>query len=191
MNRFRRFAPAAAALLVAGFFLATPSLAASDRWFHVRVDEAHGAEVAVNLPLNLIEMAFDMIPDDLSQDLEVELNEQGFSLDQLRTLWNEVRAGGDATYVTVRDGDDTVEVRKEGNYLVARTAEGSSGDTSVDVRFPMEVIDALFSGPPDRLDFAAAIRALADYSDGDMVTVRDGETIVRVWVDDTNEGRAP
>jgi hypothetical protein len=188
MNRFRRFAPAAAVLLVAGLFLATPSLAA-DRWFHVRVDEAQGAEVAVNLPLSLIEMAFDMIPQDLSDDLEVELNDHGFSVHQLRTLWSEIRSGGDATYVTVRDGDDNVEVRKEGNFLVARTAEGSNGDTSVDVRFPMEVVDALFSGPTDRLDFPAAIRALADYSHGDMVTVRDGDTMVRVWVDDTNEGR--
>lgn len=187
MNRFRRLAPAAATL-AALFLIGVPTLAA-DRWFHVRVDEAQGAQIAVNLPLNLIEMAVDMIPEDLSDELDVELNEQGFSVDQLRALWNEVRAGGDATYVTVRDGDDTVEVRKEGNYLVARTAEGSSGDTSVDVRFPMEVVDALFSGPSDRLDFGAAIRALADYSDGDMVTVRDGETLVRVWVDDTNEGR--
>lgn len=187
MIKIRRFAPAAAILLVA-LFLAAPTLAA-DRWFHVRVDEAHGAEVAVNLPLNLIEMAFDMIPKDMSDDLEVELNDHGFSVEQLRDLWNEIRLGGDATYVTVRDGDDSVEVRKEGNFLVARTAEGSSSDTTVDVRFPMEVVDALFSGSSDRLDFAAAIRALADYSDGDMVTVRDGDTQVRVWVDDTNEGR--
>jgi hypothetical protein len=188
MNRFRRSTSAAALLLVACFLFAGPALA-SDRWFHVRVDETDGAQVAVNLPLSLIEMAFDMIPEDLSDDLEVELNDHGFSVVQLRTLWNEVRAGGDATYVTVRDGDDTVEVRKEGNYLVARTAASSNGDTRVDVRFPMEVVDALFSGPTDRLDFAAAIRALADYSEGDMVTVRDGDTSVRVWVDDTNEGR--
>ncbi|HVS16782.1 MAG TPA: hypothetical protein VMV46_22955 [Thermoanaerobaculia bacterium] len=188
MNRFRRFAPATVFLLVASFVFAGPALAA-DRWFHVRVDETNGAQVAVNLPLNLIEMALDMIPADLSDELEVELNDHGFSVEQLRSLWNEVRVGGDATYVTVRDGDQTVEVRKEGNFLVARTAEGSTGETQVDVRFPMEVVDALFSGPTGRLDFAAAIRALADYSHGDMVTVRDGDTSVRVWVDDTNEGR--
>jgi hypothetical protein len=179
----RLFALAAIALAV--LFLAAPSFAA-DRWFHVRVDEPQGAEVAVNLPLSLIEMAVSMVPEDFSDEVQVELNEEGFSVEQLHQLWQEVKNTGDATFVTVKEGDQTIEVSRSGNFLVAQTV--GDGDTQIDVRFPLEVIDALFSSGPDRLDLAAAVRALANYADGDMVTVRDNDTTVRVWVDDSNEG---
>jgi hypothetical protein len=177
------FALVAIALAVS--FLAAPSFAA-DRWFHVRVDEPQGAEVAVNLPLSLIEMAVSMVPEDFSDEVQVELNEEGFSVEQLHQLWQEVKNTGDATFVTVKEGDQTIEVSRSGNFLVAQTV--GDGDTQIDVRFPLEVIDALFSSGPDRLDLAAAVRALANYADGDMVTVRDNDTTVRVWVDDSNEG---
>jgi len=49
------------------------------------------------------------------------------------------------------------------------------------------VVDALFAGDEDQIDLAGAIRALAEHGDGEMVTVTDGETRVRVWVDDRNE----
>ena len=182
--RARRFT-AFAAVALAVLFLAAPSFAA-DRWFHVRVDEPHGAEVAVNLPLSLIEMAVSMIPEDFSNEVEVELNQEGFSVEQLHQLWQEVKNTGDATFVTVKDGDQTVEVSRSGNYLIAQTV--GDGDTQIDVRFPLEVVDALFSSGPTRLDLAAAVRALANYADGDMVTVRDNDTTVRVWVDDSNQG---
>jgi hypothetical protein len=182
--RTRRFAAFAAAVLAVLLF-ASPSLAA-DRWFHVRVDGADGAEVAVNLPLSLIEMAVGMIPQEFSNEVQVELNREGFNIQQLHQLWQEVKHTGDATFVTVKEGDQTIEVSRSGNYLIAQTIGG--GDTQIDVRFPLEVVDALFSSGPDRLDIAAAVRALANYADGDMVTVRDNDTTVRVWVDDSNQG---
>jgi hypothetical protein len=127
-----------------------------------------------------------MVPEDFSDEVQVELNEEGFSVEQLHQLWQEVKNTGDATFVTVKEGDQTIEVSRSGNFLVAQTV--GDGDTQIDVRFPLEVIDALFSSGPDRLDLAAAVRALANYADGDMVTVRDNDTTVRVWVDDSNEG---
>jgi hypothetical protein len=182
-NRFSlRTLAFAAALLVA---IAAPSLAA-DRWFHVHVQEGStdGAEVRVNLPLSLIEMAASMIPAEFSDTARLELDETDFSLTDLRRLWDAVREGEDATFVTVREREHTIEVRKEGSFFVAETV--GQGDVEVNVRFPLQVIDALFSGPADRLDIGAAVRALADYGDGDMVTIRDGGDVVRVWVDDTN-----
>ncbi len=162
--------------------------AAADRWFHVQVDDqsSGGAEVSVNLPLTLIEKAIKLIPEEVSNDVELELNDAGFSVTDLRELWNEVRDGGDATFLTVREDGNTIEVRKEGDYFVAETV-GDGNGVEVNVRFPLQVIDALFSAGPNRLDLAAAIRALANYGDGDMVTVRDGDTNVRVWVDSSNQ----
>ena len=178
----------AVALLVCALLAAAPA-AAADRWFHVQVNDGdEGAEVSVNLPLSLIESAFKLIPEDVSQDvsdeLQVELNDAGFSVEELRGLWDEIRYGEDATYITVRDKDMSMAVRKAGDMLLIESDESSA--TQIDVRFPLPVVDALFSGGENRLDFAAAIQALADYGDGDMVTVRDGRSTVRVWVDDVN-----
>ena len=177
-------------LLVLLVGAAMPAAAASDRWLHVKVDEERGAKVNVNLPLSLIETAFKMIPEDVTSDIDhevrVELNDAGFNVEDLRTLWLELRDGGDATFLTVEDDDVNIAVRKVGDYFVAESYGDS--ETTVDVRFPAQVVDALFSAGPDRLDFAAAVRALADHSSGDMVTVRDGETSVRIWIDNSNEG---
>jgi hypothetical protein len=185
-NSRARFSVVGGALLF--LLVAAPGLAA-DRWFHVHVSEdgGSGAEVMVNLPLHLMEMAAEMIPKDVSEAARFELDESDFSVEELRELWDAMRDGEDATYVTVRDEGQTVEVRKEGDFFVAQTVDGS--DTSVDVRFPLQVIDALFSGPSGTLDFGAAIRALADHGEGDMVTIRDGGDTVRVWIDDTNVSR--
>lgn len=185
-------ARSAARWLVVAFsllaLLASPA-AASDQWFHVRVDEADGAEVSVNLPLSLIESAFKLIPEDvtdeMNDELQVELNDAGFSINELRNLWDEIRYGQDATYLTVREDDTSFAVRKSGDMLLIESDETS--ETQINVRFPLPVVDALFSGPDNRLDFGAAIQALADYGGGeDMVTVRDGDSTVRVWVDNVN-----
>lgn len=178
------------ALIVLLVGASVPASASGDRWLHVKVDEERGAKVNVNLPLSLIETAFKMIPEDVTSDIDhevrVELNDAGFNVEDLRTLWLELRDGGDATFLTVEDDDVNIAVRKVGDYFVAESYGDS--DTTIDVRFPAQVIDALFSAGPDRLDFAAAVRALADHSSGDMVTVRDGDTSVRIWIDDSNEG---
>jgi hypothetical protein len=178
-------------LLLATLLVAAPGAAVEGRWFHLKVDDHSndGAEVTVNLPLSLIEMAFEMIPEDLSQEvsgeLEVELNNHGFDVAQLRQLWEEVRHGEDATFLQVREDDTEIRVSKQGDLFVAETV-GDSDEVRVDVRFPLQVVDALFSSGPDRLDFAAAIRALADYGTGDMVTVRDRDSSVRIWIDSSN-----
>ncbi len=180
-----RTAMIAIGFLIVGLFLAAPGLA-SDRWFHVRVEEDSGAEVNVNLPLSLIESAIKLVPEEAGEEVYIELNEEGFDVDELRQLWQEVRNTADATFLTVKDHGTTVEVRKEGNYFVAETVEGTEYGAQVNVRFPLEVVDALFSGPRGTLDLAAAIRALAEVGDGDMVTIQDRDARVRVWVDDSN-----
>ena len=183
-NSFKQRGIGAFTVVMLFALAASPALAA-DRWFHVRVDEGSGgAEISVNLPLSLIEKAVSLLPDEVSEDVQLELNDAGFSVEDLRDLWYEVRNGGDATFLTVREDDHTIQVRKSGDFFIAETIGDS--DVEINVRFPLQVIDALFSAGPNRLDLGAAIRALADYGDGDMVTVRDGDTTVRVWVDSQN-----
>ena len=171
--------------LILAFLAAAPAIS-SDRWFHVSVQEENGAEVNVNLPLNLIESVIRMLPEDLEDEVRVELNDEGFDIDELRNLWDEIRDSQDATYMTVKDGSEEISIRKSGDFLIAETTSRGQYDAEVNMRFPLEVVDALFSGPNNTLDLAAAVRALADYGDGDLVTVRDRDSVVRIWVDDTN-----
>ena len=178
--------------LLAGMvlFFAASGLFAEERWFHVRVSETGDdpTEVAVNLPLSLIEAALKALPEQIHREIDLELNEVDFELEDLRQFWQDVRGLEDATFVTVESRDETVKVAKEGELLVARTTERSGDGAQVDVRFPFAVLDALFQGTEEHeVDLVGAARALAAYGDGDIVTVDDGETKVRVWVDGVNE----
>lgn len=175
--------------LCLGLVLGAPALLAQERWFHVHVidESSDPVKVTVNLPLTLIEQAIKLVPEEVDDEVQMELNDVGIDIDDLRAFWQEMRDSEDATFVTVESEDETVRVAKEGEYFVARTVESTEDGAQVDVRFPFAVLDALFSGPDNQLDIAAAVRALADYGDGDMVTVHEGDTHVRVWVDNLNE----
>ncbi len=51
---------------------------------------------------------------------------------------------------------------------------------------PMKVVDALFSGDKDELDLVAGLRALSSEGDTELVSVKDQENTVRVWLDSKN-----
>ena len=178
-----------ALVFVAIPFLLVAGAAAEERWFHVHVTEggSNAANVTVNLPLTLIETALKLVPTEVQEEMRVEFSEAGIDLADLREFWREMHSIEDATFVTVESNDATVRVAKEGDFLVAKTTERSDGGAQVDVRFPFAVLEALFSEDENTIDLAGAIRALAEYTDGDIVTVTDGDTKVRVWVDGQNE----
>ena len=83
-SRIRSLAPFVAALFLIAVVAAVPA-AAADRWFHITVEEDDGTSVAVNLPLTLIESAARLIPEEIDEEVRIELNEEGFDLDELRS----------------------------------------------------------------------------------------------------------
>ena len=172
-----------AATLVIG---AGAAQADSDLWLHVKVDGQDGEKVTVNLPLSLIEMALPMIPDEHFSDGDFILGGHGhkLSISQLRDLWNELKSTPDMTFVTVEDGDETVTVSKSNGYLRVHVDES---DERVAVRVPESVIDALLSGGGESLDIRAAITALAEQGEGELVTVNGDDEQVRVWIDRSAE----
>ena len=108
---------------------------------------------------------------------------------ELRQLWNELQSAPDATFVDVEETDQKVRVSKSGGYMLVTAFEGGEKSQQVDVRIPAAVVDALLSGEGEELDIAAAVRALAAHGAGELVTVTDDETKVRVWVDGLAEMR--
>jgi D-arabinose 1-dehydrogenase-like Zn-dependent alcohol dehydrogenase len=117
-----------------------------------------------------------------------------------------VRTAKDGEYVTVESKDDNVRVAKSSGYLYIHVTEKkpsektakAAGDkdssaknatlkqSKVEVKIPMKVVDALLSAGKDELDVVAALRALSANGDMELVSVKDDDNTVRVWIDSKN-----
>lgn len=56
----------------------------------------------------------------------------------------------------------------------------------VEVKIPLSVVDALFSAGKDELDLVAGLKMLSAQGDQELVSVKDEENSVRVWIDSKN-----
>lgn len=56
----------------------------------------------------------------------------------------------------------------------------------IEVKVPMKVVDALFSAGKNEIDILAGLRALSATGDAELVSVKDSENTVRVWLDSKN-----
>ena len=178
-----------ASLTLLAVLLVAPPAAAQDLWIHVKVHEEGGdnARVTVNLPVSFLEGVLPMLEESgHMDDARIEIEDSDLTADDLRRVLASLRDSPDATFAEVQTDTETVVFYKQGDYLRVETEESLEG-TEVRARFPIAVLDALLSGPDDRLDFQAAIQALAAHGPGDLVTVRDGGTSVRVWIDEYPE----
>jgi hypothetical protein len=184
--------PKAIALFTILLALFAGSALAAEKWIHINVISDDDERVTVNLPLSLVSAAAALIPDDVqhevNREIEVALDDVHFRWEDLLTFWREVRNAPEATFVTVQTRDEKVEVKKEGHFVLVKTTEvTSSRGTQVDVKFPLAVVDALFSGPEGTLNFEAALHALAEAPNGHIVSVQDRDATVKIWIDEQNE----
>jgi hypothetical protein len=177
-------------LLCSCFLLACASLAtAGDLWIHVYVQEDgdRGETVRVNVPFSLVQKVLPLIRNEHLRDGKVllpdEIDLEGIDL---REIWQAVRETADGEFVRVEGSDENVLVAKRDGMLIVNVDDG---DDKVRVRLPLEVIDAMFSGDSlDEIDVLAALRVLGEsFPSEEIVTVDDGSTKVRVWIDDRQE----
>lgn len=168
-----------------------------EKWLHVRVVENNGdgETVRVNVPLALAEAILPTIK--LNKMHGGRLKFHGHhdwdnNID-FRAAFDAVKNAPDGEFVSVHKGkNEEVRVSKEKGYLLVAVRDdktrrdGTKRVEKVDVKVPMSVAEALFSGPKDELDVLAAIRALARHGDMQLVAVEDGKTTVRVWIDSKN-----
>jgi len=161
-----------------------------DRWLHVRVDNPDSKEetVRVNVPLELAEKILPTINRDRLQSGKVKVDEIDCHGVDLPALLDAVRTSKDGEFVTVQNKDSDVRVAKQNNYFIVHVVDKShaSKKTRVEVKIPMKVVDALFSGRKDELDLVAGLRALSAQGDTELVTVKDEENSVRIWLDSKN-----
>jgi hypothetical protein len=199
-------------VLSACAFLPLPSFAQTssnpDQWIHVRVEnkENKGETVRVNVP---VEMAAKVLPAIRHENLQagrVRIDNAHLNDVDLRALLDAVRSAKDGEYVTVQSNEDNVRVAKSAGYLYihviekkshekpAKDADGKEAsaksaparESKVEIKVPMKVVDALFSSGKDELDIVAALHALSASGDTELVSVKDDENTVRVWIDSKN-----
>jgi hypothetical protein len=188
MNGKRIFGTAllAAALTTAG----AASAAAADLWLHLKVDGGkRGTEqVEINMPLSMIESFAPMLQGKVKDGGRVRIDDRDYDVAELRRIWRELEDGPDATYVTVNQPDSKVRIAKRGSYLVMTAVERGDGDRgeNVEARIPIPVVGALLSGRGDGLDISAALRELARFGEGELMTVTSDEETVRIWIDDNS-----
>lgn len=186
--------------LLAGLVMLAAALAApvsaqaqTEKWLHIRVNEGEDGEtVRVNLPLALAEAILPSIKVKHFEGGKVRLEEHMRAHIEdvdIRAILEAVKSAQDGEFVTVQSKKDNVRVAKKAGYLLVEVREmDKDGEEheKVDVKMPMTVVEALLSGGKDELDILAAIRALAQHGDTELVTVQDNKTTVRVWVDSKN-----
>ncbi len=155
-------------------------------WIHVRVDEADGAQVSLNLPMSLVDVALDAAGEKGIDESDLRFDDGDITLEELRSMWRELRDAGDAEFVDVRDDGEHVRIYRRGDRVFVNVDE--DGTEKVRVEMPAAIVDALLGTEGDRLDVEAAARELARVGDREMVRINDEGTTVRIWVDDSNTG---
>lgn len=180
-------------LLAAAFASPVSAQAQSEKWLHVRVNEGEDGEtVRVNVPLSLAEAILPSIKVKHFEGGKVRLEEHMRAHIEdvdIRAILEAVKKAQDGEFVTVESKKDNVRVAKKAGYLLVEVREMDKDGKQrekVDVKMPMTVVDALLSGGKDELDILAAVRALAQHGDTELVTVQDNKTTVRIWVDSKN-----
>jgi hypothetical protein len=186
----------ASALLPAASVAQTSSK--GDQWIHVRVEskDDKGETVRVNVPIEMAVKVLPAINHDKLRDGKVHIDNAHLDDVDLKTLLDAVRTAKDGEYVTVQSNEDNVRVAKNAGYLYIHVTEtkgakhvakaSAEKESKVEVKVPMKVVDALFSGGKDELDVVAALRALSGNGDMELVTVKDDQDTVRVWIDSKN-----
>jgi hypothetical protein len=211
-HAFRSFLGlAGATLLCASALFSVPSAAQTssktDQWIHVRVEskDNKGETVRVNVPVEMAEKILPAIHHENLQGGKVRIDDAHLNDVDLRTLLDAVRTSKDGEYVTVQSNEDSVRVAKSAGYLYIHVTEkkgsekaakrtqgkegaeaGAANDSRVEIKLPMKVVDALFSAGKDELDVVAALRVLSSSGDTELVSVKDEENTVRIWIDSKN-----
>lgn len=182
MNRLALALFGAVILTAAPAFSQTP-------WIHVEVEESRDddAQVKVNLPLSVVEIALEAAPSHIVSEGRIHLHhvDEDIDVEDLRRMWNELRDAGDAELVSVRGRHEDVSIRRQGDLVTIEVTERHDDDDQVHIEVPVAVVDALLSGDGEELNVRDAMRELRSRR-GDIVRVDDGDTKVRIWIDEKN-----
>ncbi|NNE10297.1 MAG: hypothetical protein HKN20_17185 [Gemmatimonadetes bacterium] len=176
------------ALFFGLLFAAGSAQAADTRWIHIFVQDGPDEEIRLNVPINLVRAVLPLIDEDEISNGRIVIDDHDIPVEVLRQVWEEVRDIEEGEFVKVDTPDEDVRISKKGSELLI-TVLDSKEESEVTVRLHESIIAALLSSDRENeLDLLAALDALDAEMRGDLVNVQEEGTVVRIWVDDTNEG---
>ena len=154
-------------------------------WIHIQVIEegADAEKVNINLPLSLIQVAIDIAPEDALSQAQIQLEQHGLSVSDLRRLWIELRDAGQEEFVTVESNEECVSVLRRGDDIVIDVEESAREGQNVHIEIPVSVVDALLSGEGEELNLKQMVARLQEQR-GEIVRVNEGESQIRIWIDE-------
>jgi hypothetical protein len=164
----------------------------TERWLHVAVNnkDEKGERVRINVPISLARTVLTSVQHGPLNHGIVHIENGHMNDVDVRAILKALKTTQDGEFVTVEEKDSTVQVRKMGGMLLVHVVDtchhhkdDASARQNVDIRVPLEVADALFSGPTDELNLGAALDLLARHAKLDLVSVEDSENTVRIWMD--------
>jgi hypothetical protein len=169
-------------LILAAFAGGAAGAAPDDRWIHIRVDATDGAKGRVDIQVP-VGMVSNLLPALQRAHGHGSIDVDGDSMDlaEIRGYWNAVRAAKDGDYVTVRDEDSHVRISKRRGYFRVNV-DDKGGKSRVRMQLPLPLVDAVFERG-ETIDFEALGGALAKAPEGELLTVDDEDSHVRIWID--------
>jgi len=177
----------------------TDAAPGAERWLHVSVTctNEEGERVKVNVPISLARVVLSSIHKGKLNQGVVHIDNAHVDDIDIRAILKAVKSSQDGEFVTVEGRDANVQVRKQSGMLLIHVVDKSGKhihldhdkpgvQENVDIKVPLEVADALFSGATDELNVTAALDVLAKHDRLELVTVQDSENHVRIWMDTKN-----
>ncbi|HVN77503.1 MAG TPA: hypothetical protein VMW38_00760 [Terriglobia bacterium] len=173
--------------LIAALVLASVGIAQTQTrgpWMHLEVTEKGGdpGTIKVNLPVSMVDTALNMVKDKNLKEGHLKLDHTEISVVEMRQLWNELKNAGNAEFVSVEKKDETVRISREGSFVLIKV-NNTKNTEKVDIRMPISVVDALLSGQENELNLKAALSSMKVGNAGDILTVNEPDTHVRLWID--------
>ena len=170
-----------AALVLAALSLlaATPAFAKSSTRIHVDVkDGSDGDTVQIDLPLSIARAALSF-----SGDSHVRIDNSDMDLAKVRKMWADLKATNEDAIVKATSGTETVELSAKKGQVNVEVKDKKTGARKVFLHVPADAMDALLSGKDGQLDLGAALASLQANYAGDLITVDDEDSHVRIWLD--------
>src|SRR5262249_20013836 len=103
--------------------------------------------------------------------------------EDLRKIWEELKAAAEGQTVTHEHGDNVATFKKEGDMIVLDCKDKRGHDDAhVTVRFPSRLIEAAVRDGKD-FDVDAVLSELRDAKVGDLVDVNAPDAHIKVWIE--------
>jgi hypothetical protein len=195
MSRFR-FAAAATAVLLSALAMA----GSHGKWINVHVRQAsEKTTVDVRLPLDFIALAIDAVdtPEFKHGKVRINFHSRGDAVEgegevEVRNsrpdvnwvpLLKKMKDLPQGEYVKVDSPDAKVSIRRTGDLFLIHVVEQKDEKTTVDVRLPVALLDAVSVDENQDLDVKAFVAQLDKLDTGDLVRVTGDDADVRIWVE--------